>query len=90
MSKVIEISWARYAIKAAYAGAVAFLGSLIAAVQAGSLNLVTWLTVALTTVIAIGGVFGLNNGPNPRQARQSGAQVDLVPSAYTLARGPGG
>jgi len=55
----------KYIAKAVYAGVVTFLGSLIAALQAGSVDLQTWLTIALATIVAVGGVFGLTNGPPP-------------------------
>jgi hypothetical protein len=55
----------RYIAKAVYAGAATFLGSLIAALQAGSLDLATWLSILLATIVAVGGVFGLANGPAP-------------------------
>ena len=55
--------------KALFAGLVAFLGGL-AAVLVGDaslsdVTLAQWVTIILATVIAIGGVFGITNGPKP-------------------------
>lgn len=51
--------------KAIFAAGVAFLGSLISALTAGEslgqLDAKTWLTVALATLVAGGGVYGLRN-----------------------------
>ena len=58
-----------YLIKAVYAGVVTFLGALLAALQAApdiglsDLTSATWITVALATIIAIGGVLGLQAAP---------------------------
>jgi hypothetical protein len=65
----------KYIGKAIYAGLVTFLGSLITALQAGSLDLKTWLTIALATVVAVGGVFGLANGPAPTAAGRKQAAL---------------
>ena len=58
-----------YAAKAIYAGGVTALGA-VAAILVGSDQLgfgdITsgqWVTIALATLIAIGGVFGLQNAP---------------------------
>jgi len=65
------MSWVRYAAKAVYAGAVTFLGALLAALQAspdvgfGDLPAAAWITIILATIIAVGGVFGLQNDPKP-------------------------
>lgn len=63
------MAWIQYALKAIFAGLVAFLGGL-AAILVGDASLADvtvaqWITVALSTVLAIGGVFGLTNGPKP-------------------------
>ena len=52
-----------YYVKAIYAGAVTFLGALIAAMQAGDLTTTAWLTIALATIISMGGVLGLQAAP---------------------------
>ena len=59
----------QYAAKAFYAGAVTFLGA-VAAILVGSDQLgfgdITsgqWVTIALATIVALGGVFGLQNAP---------------------------
>lgn len=58
-----------YYVKAAYAGAVAFLSSLLAALQAGTgvsfsdLGAASWITIALGTLLAIGGILGLQAAP---------------------------
>ena len=61
------MNYIKYSAKAIYAGVVTFLGSLITALQAGSLDLATWLSIILTTLVAVGGVFGLANSPAPTQ-----------------------
>ena len=53
----------QYFVKAIYAGAVAFLGSLLTGMQAGELTGVVWVTIALATVLAVGGVLGLQAAP---------------------------
>ena len=58
-----------YYVKAAYAGLVTALGSLLAALQAvegieiGDLATPAWVTIILATVLAIGGVLGLQAAP---------------------------
>ena len=58
-----------YWTKPLYAGIVAFLGSLLAALQAledggiGDINTAAWITIALTTILAVGGVLGLQAAP---------------------------
>lgn len=54
----------QYLVKALYAGVVTFLGSLLAVMQsadviAGS----SWVAIALATVVAVGGVLGLQLAP---------------------------
>lgn len=55
------------AAKAFFAGVVTFLGTLVTALASDQsftqINTKTWLTVALATVIAIGGVYGVTNAP---------------------------
>ena len=53
----------QYFVKAVYAGAVAFLGSLLTGMQAGELTGIVWVTISLATVLAIGGVLGLQAAP---------------------------
>ena len=58
-----------YYVKALYAGLVAFLGSLLAALQAVAdtgvtdISTAAWVTIGLATVLAIGGVLGLQSAP---------------------------
>lgn len=63
------MQYAKYVAKAIYAGVVAALGGL-AVIVVGDTALVDvttaqWITVALATIIAVGGTFGLSNGPKP-------------------------
>lgn len=57
----------QYYAKAAYAGLTVFLGSLLAGLQAGEgveiseLGTAAWVTIVLATVVAIGGVLGLQS-----------------------------
>lgn len=59
----------QYYAKAIYAGLVTFLGSLLAALQAGGeigigdLSTAAWVTIILATIVAIGGVLGLQAAP---------------------------
>lgn len=58
-----------YYVKAIYAGVVAFLGALLAALLAvegtgiSDITTAAWVTIALATVLAIGGVLGLQAAP---------------------------
>jgi hypothetical protein len=58
-----------YYIKAVYAGLITFLGALLASLQAGpeiglgDLSSAAWITIALATIISIGGVLGLQSAP---------------------------
>ena len=63
------MSYVQWIAKALYAGAVAFLGA-VAAILVGDVGFADitagqWVTIALATVLAVGGVFGLKNGPKP-------------------------
>ena len=56
-----------YAIKAVYAGAIAFIGG-VAAIVVGDATIGTitdgqWVVIVLATVVAIGGVLGLQAAP---------------------------
>ncbi len=59
----------QYYVKAVYAGLVTGLGSLLAAIQAGTgveigdLGSASWITVGLATLLAVGGVLGLQSAP---------------------------
>jgi len=59
----------QYLAKALYAGLVTFLGALLAALQAapeiglGDITSAAWITIALATVISIGGVLQLQAAP---------------------------
>ena len=58
-----------YYTKAVYVAVVTFLGSLLAALLAApdlgisDLTTATWITIALATIIAAGGVLGLQAAP---------------------------
>ena len=57
----------QYAAKAIYAGVVMFLGSvsaiLIGDIGFGDITSGQWVAIALATVVAVGGVFGLQAAP---------------------------
>ena len=59
----------QYFVKAIYAGLITGFGSLLAALQVGEdvglsdLNTATWITVGLATLLAVGGVLGLQEAP---------------------------
>lgn len=63
------IAYMSYAAKAIYAGAVAGLGALAAVLidgaAIGEISAAAWVTIALAALLAVGGVFRLNNGPKP-------------------------
>jgi len=56
-----------YAAKAIYAGAVVFLGAvgaiLVGDVGFGDITSGQWVTIGLATLVAVGGVFGLQAAP---------------------------
>ena len=55
-----------YLIKALYAGAVAFLGALLAVLQvpeADGITAASWVAIGLATLFAVGGVLGLQSAP---------------------------
>ena len=59
-----------YYTKPIYVGLVTFLGALLAALQAGDefvsvgdLSQAAWITIVLATIIAVGGVLGLQAAP---------------------------
>jgi hypothetical protein len=58
-----------YISKAVYAGIVTFLGALLAALQAApdigfaDLSSAAWITIALATIVVVGGVLGLQSAP---------------------------
>ncbi len=60
----------QYFVKSVYAGLVTGLGALLAALQVGEADLglgdlgtATWITIGLATILAIGGVLGLQAAP---------------------------
>lgn len=59
----------QYYAKALYAGVITGLGALLAALQASGdiglsdLTTATWITIVLATVVAMGGVLGLQSAP---------------------------
>ena len=55
----------QYLIKAVYAGVVTFLGTLLAVLQSTDSGVSTesWVVIILATVIAVGGVLGLQAAP---------------------------
>ncbi|RKZ81878.1 MAG: hypothetical protein DRQ39_11325 [Gammaproteobacteria bacterium] len=61
------MNWA-YLTKAIYAATVTFLGALLAALQAApdigfALSPASWITIVLATIVALGGVLGLQAAP---------------------------
>ena len=66
------IGWIRYALKAVYAGAAALVAGVVIALtpdSAGVSSLTTleiWV-IAGSVIAAVGGVFGLQNGPKPTE-----------------------
>ena len=53
-----------YATKAIYAGVVMFLGSLLAVMQSADvITGASWIAIVLATVVAVGGVLGLQAAP---------------------------
>ena len=52
-------------VKAIYAGLVALLGTLGVAVAEGGISTQEWVTIALATVLAFGGTYGLSNPQVP-------------------------
>ncbi len=57
------MTW-QYLIKAIYAGVVTFLGTLLAVLQsADSVSGESWVVIILATVVAVGGVLGLQAAP---------------------------
>ena len=59
----------QYWTKALYAGVVTFLGAVLAALLAvpetglSDINSAAWISIALATVVAVGGVLGLQAAP---------------------------
>ena len=59
----------QFYVKAAYAGSVTGLGSLLAALQAGegvaisNLGAAAWITIGLAILLSVGGVLGLQAAP---------------------------
>ena len=57
----------QYLTKAIYAGAVMFLGSvgaiLVGDVGFGDISSGQWVTISLATLVAVGGVLGLQQAP---------------------------
>ncbi len=59
------MNW-QYLIKGLYAGAITFLGGVLAVLQvpgAEGITLASWVAIALTTLVSLGGVFGLQLAP---------------------------
>lgn len=54
-----------YLIKALYSGVITFLGTLLGILQAGdgAISGESWVVIILATVLAIGGVLGLQAAP---------------------------
>lgn len=58
-------SW-QYLIKALYSGLVTFLGAVLAVLQVPNAEGITqssWVAIGLATVLAVGGVLGLQSAP---------------------------
>ena len=62
------MNYVAYAAKAVYAGAVVFLGAvgaiLVGDVGFGAITSGQWVTISLATLVAVGGVFGLQSAPS--------------------------
>lgn len=59
------MNYAAYAAKAIYAGTVTFLGAVLAVMQsADTITNASWIAIALATVVAVGGVLGLQQAPS--------------------------
>jgi hypothetical protein len=52
-------------VKAIYAGAIAFLGTLGTAFTDGGVSGQEWIAIALATILAFGGTYGLSNPQVP-------------------------
>ncbi len=55
-----------YYVKAGYAAVIAFLGSVLAVLQvpeAVGITSASWVAIALATILAAGGVLGLQSAP---------------------------
>lgn len=59
------MKWVKYAAKAVVAGGVAFGGGLATAMADGQVDAIEWVGIAVTTLVALGAVFGVENGPKP-------------------------
>lgn len=53
----------QFFVKAIYAGAVAFLGTLATALADSSVTGQQWVFIALATVLAFGGILGWQQAP---------------------------
>ena len=54
----------QYLAKAFYAGAVTFLGAVLAVLQSSDvIETASWVAIALATLLSIGGVLGLQAAP---------------------------
>ena len=56
---VVKTTAAKAVVGAVYSGIVAFLGGLTLALADGAVTGLEWVTIASTTVIAVGGAAGL-------------------------------
>ena len=57
----------QYLIKAAYSALVTFLGAVLAVMQvpgAEGITAASWIAIGLATLLAFGGVFGLQVAPS--------------------------
>lgn len=59
------MDWVKYAAKAVVAGGVAFGGGLATALADGTVTPLEWVAVGTATLVALGAVFGVENGPKP-------------------------
>ncbi len=54
----------QYYVKAAFAGVVAFLGTLATALaESAAVSTQQWVTIALATLLAFGGILGWQSAP---------------------------
>ncbi len=52
-----------YYVKAGYAGITTFLSGLLIAIAEAGISSQEWITIALATTLAVGGILGLQAAP---------------------------
>ena len=71
-------------VKVGYAALVAFLSAIIAALQAGGLDVLGWLIAVLAAVTAAGGVLGLGNVSDPAKLRLAAEKAAQRAGTFTV------